>query len=169
MSAELRKLEVSQESTAAVNNSGKGPPRPPIDANPSIRWRTSNGPVGSTSGRPPVSQAPSKRSVRLDPCVVEESDLASLSEIQDLLRALNDAYAGGGKIEALVDKVPVLRARCLRRARKRSPAKIDCTLKEAMTLIGNIGLESELLQLLEDLTILRSETDEKAGSNKPPR
>jgi hypothetical protein len=127
------------------------------------------------SGRPPtsggsVSIPASAKKHRADPCAVDESDLAALSDIHALLRALNDAYAGGARVEALVDKVAILRARCIRRAIKRFPAKVGCTLKEALTLIGNIGLESELLQLLEDLTILSSEIEEaKETSIKPPR
>lgn len=126
--------------------------------------------MSPASGKAANSLSPaSKKPVRLDPCVVDESDLSVLGDIQDLLRALNDAYAGGSRVEALIEKVPILRARILRRARKRSPAKYDCSLGEALTLVGNIGLESELLQLLEDLTILRSELDAKSESQKPSR
>ncbi|HEX4336998.1 MAG TPA: hypothetical protein VH062_13865 [Polyangiaceae bacterium] len=94
---------------------------------------------------------------RTDPCAVIEEDLKVLDQIHSLLRALNDAYAGGPRVGQLVANVPVLAARCLRRARKRYPAKANCTLFEAMTLIGNLGLESELFQLLEDLTVLSSD------------
>jgi hypothetical protein len=123
------------------------------------------------SGRSPNSiPATARKPSRADPCAVEESDLSSLSDIHALLRALNDAYAGGTRIEVLVDKVYVLSARCIRRAKKRFPAKNDCSLKEALTLIGNLGLETELLQLLEDLTVLRAELDDKkAAPDKPVR
>lgn len=86
-----------------------------------------------------------------------EEDLQSFADIHALLRALNDAYAGGARVGELVGKVPVLGARCVRRATKRFPAKSNCTLAEALTLIGNLGLETELLQLLEDLTMLSSD------------
>ncbi len=98
---------------------------------------------------------------RPDPCQVVEEDLKVLDQIHVLLRALNDAYAGGPRVGQLVSNVPVLAARIVRRARKRFPAKANCTLPEAMTAIGNIGLESELLQLLEDLTVLSSEVSAK--------
>jgi len=88
---------------------------------------------------------------------VAEEDLKVLDQIHSLLRALNDAYAGGPRVGQLVANVPVLAARIVRRARKRFPAKSNCTLPEAMTLIGNIGLEAEMMQLLEDLTVLSSE------------
>jgi len=94
---------------------------------------------------------------RSDPCAVIEEDLKVLDEMHSLLRALNDAYAGGPRVGQLVANVPVLAARIVRRARKRFPAKANSTLYEAMTLIGNIGLESEIMQLLEDLTVLSSE------------
>ncbi|HEX3594694.1 MAG TPA: hypothetical protein VHU80_06320 [Polyangiaceae bacterium] len=98
---------------------------------------------------------------RSDSCAVVEEDLKVLDQIHSLLRALNDAYAGGPRVGQLVANVPVLAARIVRRARKRFPAKANCTLFEAMTLIGNIGLEAELLQLLEDLTVLSSEVSAK--------
>ena len=150
-----------------MSNFGKGPPRPPVDGNASSRWRNPGAATGQAPGRSAASLAPVKKPTRRDACAVEESDLSELGDIHELLRALNDAHAGAARIEALVDKVAVLRARCLRRAHKRAPSKIDCTLKEALTLIGNIGLESELLQLLEDLTVLRSELDDKPSASKP--
>ena len=125
---------------------GKG--RPSIDTPESLRWRSSARPVVAAKRPTPP---------RSDPCAVAEEDLKSLSEIHTLLRALNDAYAGGTRVGQLIANVPVLSARIVRRARKRFPAKANCTLAEALTLIGNIGLETELLQLLEDLTVLSAE------------
>ena len=112
-----------------------------VDAKASAGWR----PAGGVD--------------RSDPCVILEKDLAALGDVQALLGALNDAYAGGPKVERLVGKVPVLAARCVRSARKRLGPKEDCSLSRALGTIGNLGLESELLQLLEDLTILRSDLD----------
>src|SRR5258708_4720326 len=124
------------------DGSNRTRPRPGVDAKESAQWRSSARPTGSLS---PRKAAPS----RSDPCSVAEEDLTVLDQIHSLLRALNDAYAGGPRVGQLVANVPVLAARCVRRARKRFPAKSNCTLPEAMTLIGNIGLEAELLQLLE--------------------
>jgi hypothetical protein len=134
-------------------NGGAGRGKRPagVDAHESARWRSSSGPVNSVNPKKPVSLT------RTDPCAVAEEDLKVLEQIHSLLRALNDAYAGGPRVGQLVANVPVLAARIVRRARKRFPAKANCTLPEAMTLIGNIGLESEIMQLLEDLTILSSE------------
>ena len=133
---------------------GRSRPRSGVDAKESARWRSSAAPASPSSLRKP----PPGRS---DPCAVVEEDLKILDQIHSLLRALNDAYAGGPRVGQLVSNVPVLAARIVKRARKRFPAKDNCTLAEAMTLIGNIGLESELLQLLEDLTVLSSEVSAK--------
>ena len=130
------------------DGAGKVKGRPGVDAQESARWRSSKGPA-------PAVKKPTLQ--RADACAVAEQDLKSLSEIHTLLRALNDAYAGGARVEQLIGNIPVLSARIVRRARKRFPAKSNCTLAEALTLIGNIGLESELLQLLEDLTVLSAE------------
>jgi hypothetical protein len=90
---------------------------------------------------------------------VAEEDLELLGDIHALLSSLNDAYAGGGRVVLLIEKIPVLAARCLRRAAKRFPGKEPKTLAEALTLVGNMGLEAELLQLLEDLTVLRADLE----------
>jgi hypothetical protein len=138
-------------------NGGAGRGKRPagVDAQESARWRSPNGAVNSVNPKKPPSLT------RTDPCAVAEEDLKVLEQMHTLLRALNDAYAGGPRVGQLVAAVPVLAARIVRRARKRFSGKANCTLPEAMTLIGNIGLESEIMQLLEDLTILSSELTEK--------
>ena len=88
---------------------------------------------------------------------VKESDLESLPAVKSLLGALNDAYASASRIEQLVAEVPVLRARCIRRAVYGTEYEVLPGLKEALARIGNMGLEAELLTVLEDLTILSSE------------
>lgn len=99
---------------------------------------------------------------RRTPWTVVEDDLEQLDDIRELLHALNDAYASTQRIEELVSKIPILSARCIRRARKRSPGRDEWTVGQALTLVGNIGLESELLELLEDLTTLRADLAERA-------
>jgi hypothetical protein len=81
--------------------------------------------------------------------------LKDLSNIHALLTPLNDPYANIGR---LVSAIPVLAARCAGRAIQRSKLEIN-SIDHALTLIGNKGLESELLTLLEDLTILNAERD----------
>jgi hypothetical protein len=88
-------------------------------------------------------------------CRVTLNHLKDLGKIHDLLSALNDPYANIGK---LVASIPVLAARCVTRAIQRSKLEIN-SIDHALTLIGNKGLESELLTLLEDLTVLKAETD----------
>ena len=88
-------------------------------------------------------------------CRVSSEHLNDLNKIHDLLSALNDPYAN---IARLVVAIPVLSARCVARAFLR--AKIDIlSIDHALTLIGNKGLESELLALLEDLTVLKAERE----------
>ncbi len=91
----------------------------------------------------------------VDDVRVRPEHLKELKKIQELLTALNDPYANIGK---LVGGIPVLAARCAARASMRS--KLDIlSIDHALTLIGNKGLESELLTLLEDLTIMKAEQD----------
>jgi hypothetical protein len=92
--------------------------------------------------------APSDSRVRIE-------HLKDLDKIHELLLALNDPYANIGR---LVASIPVLAARCATRAIERSKLEIN-SIDHALTLIGNKGLEAELLTLLEDLTILKAERE----------
>jgi hypothetical protein len=89
---------------------------------------------------------------------VQAKHLGELDKIHALLSALNDPYASKN-IGNLVGKIQILAARCIHRAASRS-SKIEInSLDHAITLIGNRGLESELFDLLEDLTMLKSKLD----------
>lgn len=89
-------------------------------------------------------------------CRARPEHFAELPRIHALLTALNDPYANIGK---LVGGIGVLAARCVARAQA-SSAKLEVkSVDHALTLIGNKGLESELLQLLEDLTVLKAEQE----------
>ena len=90
---------------------------------------------------------------------VTASDLAHLSAIKDLLSLLNDPYAGGTPLVHIVDRIRVLQARCALRAKQTSPDRPLKTTAQVLALIGNRGLEAELLTLLEDLTMLKAELD----------
>lgn len=106
--------------------------------------------------RPPVS------GLAVDPAdiKVQPKHLAELDRIHQLLRAMNDPYAAGRNIDTLVAQIPILAARCVHRASSRS-SKIEITsLQHAIALIGNRGLEAELLDLLEDLTIAKSKLED---------
>jgi hypothetical protein len=102
---------------------------------------------------------PGRPSVSPQEIKVEAKHLDELDRIHALLRAMNDPYAAGRNIGSLVAQIPILAARCLNRATTRS-SKIEInSLEHAITLIGNRGLEAELLDLLEDLTIAKSKLD----------
>jgi hypothetical protein len=106
-------------------------------------------------------RAPVAGPLTVDPAdtKVQPKHLKDLDKIHELLRALNDPYAAGKNVGNLVGKIPILVARCIHRAAARS-SKIEInSLDHAITLIGNRGLESELFDLLEDLTMLKSKLD----------
>lgn len=100
-----------------------------------------------------VSLAPAWRAQR--------TDLQSLEHVRSLLTALNNPYVSTARIEQLVEQIRVLRARCIRRAMQDSDADATPNLSEALALIGNKGLEAELLVVLEDLTILSAEIQDE--------
>ena len=89
---------------------------------------------------------------------VQAKHLNDLDKIHELLRALNDPYASKN-IGNLVGKIPILAARIVHKAASRSSKIQINSLDHAINLIGNRGLESELFDLLEDLTMLKSKLD----------
>ena len=106
-------------------------------------------------------RAPVGGYLRVDPAElkVQAKHLDELDRIHELLRALNDPYASKN-IGTLVGKIKILALRCIHRAASRS-SKIEInSLDHAINLIGNRGIESELFDLLEDLTMLKSKLDD---------
>ena len=105
-------------------------------------------------------RAPALGPLTVDPddIKVQAKHLDELDRIHELLRALNDPYASKN-IGALVGKIKILSLRCIHRAAARSSKIQISSLDHAITLIGNRGLESELFDLLEDLTMLKSKLD----------
>jgi HD-like signal output (HDOD) protein len=93
-------------------------------------------------------------------CKITIKHLAELPKILELLHALTDPLAGGKNVGKLVTKIPVLAARIVERALSHSRKKEIYSLDQALNMVGNRGLESELLQLLEDLTIKKAETED---------
>lgn len=93
-------------------------------------------------------------------CKVTVKHLSELPKITELLSALNDPLAGGKNVGKLVSKIPVLAARVVERALSRKSKKDIASVDQAINMIGNRGLESELLQLLEDLTIKKAEAED---------
>jgi HD-like signal output (HDOD) protein len=93
-------------------------------------------------------------------CKITVKHLAELPKIMELLNALNDPMAGGKNVGKLVTRIPVLAARVVERALSRKSKKDIASVDQAINMIGNRGLESELLQLLEDLTIKKAEAED---------
>jgi HD-like signal output (HDOD) protein len=93
-------------------------------------------------------------------CKITVKHLAELPKIMELLSALNDPLAGGKNVGKLVAKIPVLAARLVDRALSQSRKKEIYSVDQAINMVGNRGIESELLQLLEDLTIKKSEAED---------
>jgi hypothetical protein len=100
---------------------------------------------------------------------VTPADLACLDAVRSLLSALNNAYVSTRQIHALILDIPVLAARCVRRLGSKQAVVTPELLEKALTSIGNLGLETELLGLLEDLTTCRADLDDQrpAGSEPP--
>jgi hypothetical protein len=101
---------------------------------------------------------------------VTPDDLSCLDAVRDLLSALNNAYVSTSQIQKLILDIPVLAARCMRRVAVKQTATPE-TLAKALTSIGNMGLENELLGLLEDLTTCRAdqlEAQANDGSAREP-
>jgi hypothetical protein len=91
---------------------------------------------------------------------ITREDLKDLGEIHGLLAVLNDPMAAGRDLAEWIEKIPKLKERLLRTARVRSGHLDLSALGPALNILGNRGLESELLQLLEDMTIAKAEMDE---------
>jgi hypothetical protein len=98
---------------------------------------------------------------------VTPNDLGCLDAVRSLLSALNDAYVSTSQLQSLVLGIPVLAARCVKRIGSRE--EVDAALLDrALTTIGNMGLESELLGLLEDLTTCQADLLEVAERSSIP-
>lgn len=84
-------------------------------------------------------------------------DLENFDALHRLLLVLNDPYAGGNNLAGLIHEIPVLEARLIRTARlKKGHLDVE-SIELALHVLGNRGLETELLQLLEDMTIAKAE------------
>ena len=108
--------------------------------------------------RPPAKAASGVR--RAPAWEVTPADLGCLDAVRSLLSALNNAYASTRQIHTLILDIPVLAARCVRRIGSKQAVTPEL-LEKALTTIGNLGLETELLGLLEDLTTCRADLEEE--------
>jgi hypothetical protein len=96
------------------------------------------------------------RAKKAEPWEVTPESLACLDAVRSLLTALNNAYVSTSQIQKLILDIPVLAARCMRRVGSKQ-APTPETLAPALTSMGNMGLENELLGLLEDMTTCRAD------------
>lgn len=97
---------------------------------------------------------------RPQPGEVTPDDLGRLSELHALLFALDDPTAALPKVLELATKLPPLGPRIVALAQRRIPSRRDLDLRAALSLLGNRGVELVLLELLEDLTILKADLDD---------
>jgi hypothetical protein len=88
-------------------------------------------------------------------CQVRVSHLHQTADMLSLLQTLNDPYVAPAELVAHLQRLPVLAGRCTRRAAYRAPKVRVRDLEHVLGLIGNQGVEAELLQLLEELTALK--------------
>lgn len=89
--------------------------------------------------------------MRTEVCI---GDLTQLDVVHRILALLNDAAASSSALGALVDEMPVLRARLNARFRQRFDR--STTSAHELATLGNRAFEEVLLALLEDLTELRA-------------
>jgi len=97
--------------------------------------------------------------VQQDNCKVQPADLKRLDLLRDLLQLLNDPYVGPLKLADTIANFPVFAARCRREAALYRPRPTVEDIDRALNVIGNRGIEKVLLELLEDLTILKSDLE----------
>ncbi len=95
-------------------------------------------------------------------CRVRPADLAHLAVLRETLSVLNDAGASAGRIAECIERFPALKARVQRRHHRGDPRGQRPSLAVHLARLGNREFERLLLELLEDLTMLRGELDEAA-------
>jgi hypothetical protein len=151
-----------------VNNSKKPPQNRPVDKPASNDWQPGAARVkGAAARQRGAAKAAASPAVRRAPAwEVTAADLECLDAVRSLLSALNNAYVSTNQIQTLILDIPVLAARCVRRLGVTQTVSPE-VLARALTSIGNMGLESELLGLLEDLTTCRADLKEAEAAGPP--
>ena len=96
---------------------------------------------------------------RGDDCKISPADLKRLDSVKELLGLLNDPYVGPYKLAETITHIPVFAARCRREAALFRPRTEVEDIERALNVIGNRGIEKVLLELLEDMTILKADLD----------
>jgi hypothetical protein len=96
---------------------------------------------------------------RGDDCRIGPADLKRLDSVKELLGLLNDPYVGPYKLAESISNIPVFAARCRREAALYRPRAEVEDIERALNVIGNRGIEKVLLELLEDMTILKADLE----------
>lgn len=89
---------------------------------------------------------------------VTRADLARLSELHALLFALDDPAAAATELGRLCAELPPLEARLVELAKRRTK-RVPRDVHHAISLLGNRAVEKVLLELLEDLTVLKADLE----------
>ena len=92
---------------------------------------------------------------------VTEADLARLDVLHEILALLGDPQAASARLEPLCREMPPLAQRLVTVARRRLPLSSMVDVRRALAVIGNQGLERVLLGLLEDLTVLKADCEDR--------
>jgi len=136
-----------------VNSPKKPPQSRVVDKPASNAWQ-------GNAARPKAAAVAKARAAarakKAEPWEVTPESLACLDAVRSLLTALNNAYVSTNQIQKLILDIPVLAARCMRRVGSKQVPTAE-TLAPALTSMGNMGLENELLGLLEDMTTCRAD------------
>ena len=92
------------------------------------------------------------------------ADIERLDVIHALLKELNDPRASAYTIAPFVEAFPPLRARVARALAVHRPNLKAQNVAAELVGLGNRGVEAVLLELLEDLTILRADLADAASA-----
>jgi len=98
-----------------------------------------------------------------DPTRVTAQDIKRIDQLSALLSTLNDPRAGADALARHVAAIPVLEARISARFAQDYPNRKRPAIGQQIALLGNRVLESILLELLEDIITLHSETSEPSA------
>ncbi len=105
--------------------------------------------------------APGKSEVPVRVTDAQPEDLLHLQALHGILGALNDPAAGVHQLQAFCDRLPSLRNRIIITAEKARPGRLDIELGYALAVLGNRKLGEVLLEYLEDLTILKTDLEDR--------
>lgn len=92
---------------------------------------------------------------------VSEADLERLPVLHALLSVLGDPAAAASRLEPLCREIPPLENRLVELARRRAFTRGPIDVRRALAVLGNHGLEEVLLGLLEDLTLVKADRDDR--------